>query len=174
MGDRSADHGPLAGLAPLAVEVAIKLLDRGQTVAFAESCTGGRVSAMLSAYPGISAAFLGSVVGYANSAKQEFLGVSQRSLRQAGAVSREVALEMAHGARARFGADWVVSITGIAGPGGGTKDKPVGLVLFGIVGPGVEDAVERRFSGERLEIQQAASDHALSWLSLHLGEAKDV
>lgn len=173
MGKRSVDtHQSLKAPTPLVNEVARKLLDREETVAFAESCTGGRVSAMLATYSGISDAFLGSVVSYADSAKESMLGVSYQQIKKVGAVSREVALEMARGAREKFGADWAVSVTGIAGPGGGTKGKPVGLVFFGIVGPGVEEAVERRFEGDRTKIQQAAADHALSWLSIYLGETK--
>ncbi|MCM2281339.1 MAG: CinA family protein [Bdellovibrionaceae bacterium] len=157
---------------PLVREVAEKLLDRQQTVAFAESCTGGRVSAMVTTYSGISSVFLGSIVSYSNDAKERLLGVSHASLQKHGAVSAQVAREMAAGARRALSADWAVSITGIAGPSGGSADKPVGLVFFGISGPGVEEVVERRFhfQGERTKIQQAAADHALSWLSHYLGQ----
>lgn len=172
MANPSAESSSLSAPTALVREVATKLLEHDLTVAFAESCTGGRVSAMIATFPGISPAFLGSVVSYADSAKQTLLGVSAESLGRGGAVSAEVALQMARGVQLKLGADWAVSITGIAGPGGGSKEKPIGLVFFGIVGPGVEDTAERHFEGDRTKIQQAAADHALSWLSLYLGETK--
>lgn len=166
-------------------EIAEKLLARRQTVAFAESCTGGRVAAMLTTYAGISSVFRGAVVSYANEAKQDLLGVQQSTLAQYGAVSPQAALEMAIGARRALKSDWAVAITGIAGPGGGTKEKPVGLVYFGISGPSLEssslqgdtvqhaaETAERHFEGDRTKIQQAAADYALAWLSRHLDEAK--
>ncbi len=188
MANPSADTSVSFSSSSLVREVAEKLLARRQTVAFAESCTGGRVAAMLTTYAGISSVFRGAVVSYANEAKQDLLGVQQSTLAKHGAVSPQTALEMAIGARRALKSDWAVAITGIAGPGGGTLEKPVGLVYFGISGPSLEmrmqtsvegnapqhiaETAERHFEGDRTKIQQAAADHALAWLSRHLGEAK--
>src|SRR5215218_11371810 len=108
--------------------VAAAFADRGLTVATAESCTGGLLAGRLTAYPGSSGWVLGGVTAYANSAKEQLLGVPAEMLAQHGAVSPQVAAALADGARARFGADVGVGITGVAGPGGGTPDKPVGTV----------------------------------------------
>ena len=156
-------------LAEIVSQLAEKLLASGKTVAFAESCTGGRAMAMLATYPGISASLHGGVVAYANEVKHDLLGVSNDTLSRVGAVSREVALEMARGVRKRLAVDWAVSITGIAGPGGGTTLKPVGLVFFGVCGPWIEEADEQRFSGDRPKIQQSAAEHALTLLARRLG-----
>ena len=115
--------------------VAGALVDRGWTVAVGESCTGGLLTARLTAAPGSSAWVVGGVAAYANSAKEQLLGVPAATLAAAGAVSPEVALVLAEGARDRFGADLGIGVTGIAGPGGGTADKPVGTVHLAVVGP---------------------------------------
>ncbi len=115
--------------------VARGLADRGWTVATAESCTGGLLAGRLTDRAGASASVLGGVVAYANSAKQQLLDVPAETLESAGAVSPEVARALAEGARARFGADVGIGVTGIAGPGGGTADKPVGTVHLVAVGP---------------------------------------
>ena len=115
--------------------VASALVDRGWTVAVGESCTGGLLTARLTAAPGSSAWVVGGVAAYANSAKEKLLGVPAATLAAAGAVSPEVALVLAEGARDRFGADLGIGVTGIAGPGGGTADKPVGTVHLAVVGP---------------------------------------
>ena len=115
--------------------VAGALVDRGWTVAVGESCTGGLLTARLTAAPGSSAWVVGGVAAYANSAKEQLLGVPAATLAAAGAVSPEVALALAEGARDRFGADLGIGVTGIAGPGGGTADKPVGTVHLAVVGP---------------------------------------
>jgi nicotinamide-nucleotide amidase len=106
--------------------------DTATTIAVAESCTGGMVAAALTDIPGSSEVFLGGVVSYSNAAKVALLGVDAGVLAEQGAVSTEVAEQMAIGARTRFGADVAVGITGVAGPGGGTAEKPVGLVIFGV------------------------------------------
>lgn len=115
--------------------VARALLAAGQTVAVAESCTGGLLGGRLTARPGSSAYVRGGVIAYADDVKADLLGVDPEVLRRHGAVSAECAEQMAEGARRRLGSDWALSITGVAGPGGGTPDKPVGLVFVGISGP---------------------------------------
>jgi nicotinamide-nucleotide amidase len=122
----------------LAAVVGRLLLARGERLALAESCTGGWIGHLVVTEPGSSRWFERGWVTYSNRAKEEELGVAPSLIGAHGAVSEEVARAMAAGARARAGADWAVSVTGVAGPTGGTDDKPVGTVCFGIAGPGVE------------------------------------
>jgi PncC family amidohydrolase len=103
----------------------------GKTLALAESCTGGALAARLVATPGVSSFFLGSIVAYSNELKQQFLGVSPKTLAKHGAVSREVVVEMIAGLFARTSADFAVAISGIAGPSGGSLEKPVGTIFVG-------------------------------------------
>ena len=125
------------------------LMERQQTVATAESCTGGGVAAALTAVPGSSAVVVGGIVAYANAIKHKLLEVSTADLRHHGAVSEPVAKAMAAAARHRLGADWGVAVTGIAGPDGGSASKPVGLVVFAVAsGQGVV-AVSKRFDSNR-------------------------
>ncbi len=112
------------------------LCDNGLKITFAESCTGGLLSKSLTDVPGASAVYDGGVTSYANEIKTRLLGVEKSVLDTYGAVSRKCAEQMANGARHLFGADIAVSVTGIAGPGGGTPDKPVGLVYVGIADRG--------------------------------------
>lgn len=134
---------------------------RGHRLALAESCTGGLVSRLLTAHAGASDFLLGSAVTYANSAKTRLLSVSEDTLRGHGAVSAEVAAEMATGARRAFDADVGLSVTGIAGPGGGSTHKPVGLVYWAVAHPGGVVVRERVFKGDRSEIQLQAAYSAL-------------
>lgn len=120
-------HGDGATLEAVVLD---RLIEGGMTLATAESCTGGLLGARLTDVPGASAAYLGGVVSYSNDAKRQVLGVDRGLLDRHGAVSEPVARAMAEGVRQRFGADFAVSVTGIAGPGGGTPDKPVGTVHF--------------------------------------------
>jgi len=106
--------------------------EKKKTLCAAESCTGGMIGAMITAVPGASAVFWGSVVSYANEVKMRALGVKEETLAACGAVSEETAREMAEGARRLCGADAAVSVTGIAGPGGGSAEKPVGTVCFAV------------------------------------------
>lgn len=120
---------------PLAQVVGERLAARGETLVAAESCTGGRVASMVTAIPGSSAWFLGGAVVYANDEKVRQCGVAPASLEAHGAVSEPVAREMAEGIRARSGATWAIAVTGVAGPGGGTTEKPVGTVHVAVAGP---------------------------------------
>lgn len=139
-------------------------LGRGLTVALAESCTGGLVSTTITEVPGSSGYFLGAVVSYANSAKQALLDVPAATLQAHGAVSAQVALAMAEAARARFGSDLAVSVTGVAGPDGGTGAKPVGLTYLGLAGRGGSDVRRLQLAGDRPAIREAAAGAALEWL----------
>ncbi len=139
------------------------LLRSGKTLALAESCTGGLVASMLTRHPGASRYLLAGFVTYSNEAKTRDLGVAAGTLAAHGAVSGETAAAMARGARERTGADIGVSITGIAGPDGGTPNKPVGLVYLAVAAGGGAPAVaEHRFRGDRGRIQRAAAAHALN------------
>jgi nicotinamide-nucleotide amidase len=135
--------------------------ERGLTLATAESCSGGMVASRLTAVPGASDVFVGSVVAYANGAKEAGLGVPAELIAEHGAVSAEVAAAMAHGARERLGADVGVAVTGVAGPGGGTKEKPVGLVFVHAVGPDGEKTVRTELPGDRDMIRGRATAAAL-------------
>ncbi|MFK7989234.1 MAG: competence/damage-inducible protein A [Sandaracinaceae bacterium] len=141
------------------------LRDQGLTVAVAESCTGGLVGQMLTDVPGSSDYLLFDAVTYSNAAKTEILGVGSELLRAHGAVSGECAAAMADGVRRRAGADLAVSITGIAGPGGGSEEKPVGTVWMGLAREGHEaTAVLHQLSGERWQIRRRAAFLALRTL----------
>ena len=134
---------------------------RDLTLATAESCTGGLVAARLTDVPGSSDVFLGGIIAYADEVKIAQLGVPEGVLAEHGAVSEEAAAAMAQGARARLGADVAVSVTGVAGPGGGTGEKPVGLVFLHAAGPGGELARRLDFPGDRETIRQRAAVVAL-------------
>jgi nicotinamide-nucleotide amidase len=134
---------------------------RGLTLAAAESCTGGLVAARLTAVPGASAVFKGSVVSYADDVKESSLGVPLEVLERHGAVSAETAKAMADGVRARLHADIGVSVTGVAGPDGGTEEKPVGLVFVHASGPGAEEARRSELPGDREMIRGRATAAAL-------------
>ena len=143
-------------------ELVVDLLrDRGLTLATAESCTGGLVAARVTEVPGSSDVFLGSVVAYSNSVKRDRLAVPEAVLAAHGAVSAETASAMAAGARTALGADVAVSVTGVAGPGGGTEEKPVGLVYLHAVGPDGELSRRLDFPGDRETIRLRAAVAAL-------------
>jgi len=154
----------------LASVVLAALRRRGESVAVAESCTGGGIGAALAAVPGASDVLLGGVIAYANSVKQQLLGVPAALLEQHGAVSDPVALAMAEGARRLTGATWGVAVTGIAGPGGGSAAKPVGLVHIAIAGPHGRSSEAVRFGSTRGRqwIQTLTCGEALNRLRLEL------
>ena len=139
---------------------------RGLTCATAESCTGGGVGSAITAVPGSSAVFAGGVISYSNDVKQDVLGVSPETLATVGAVSSETAAQMADGVRKLLKVDLAVSLTGIAGPDGGSAEKPVGLVWFGLAtkdGVRTEKAI---FRGDRDGIRRNAVVHALGMLTI--------
>lgn len=140
------------------------LVERKMTCATAESCTGGGVGYAITAVSGASAVFWGGVISYDNSVKHGVLGVPEEVLATKGAVSSECAAAMADGARRLLKTDLAVSITGIAGPGGGSAEKPVGLVWFGVASKTGAITDKKVFPGERESVRAAAIDHALQLL----------
>jgi nicotinamide-nucleotide amidase len=153
-------------------QVVVRLLAKNKkTLALAESCTGGFIANRVTNVPGASAVFLGGVVSYANSAKEKFLGVRAETLKQHGAVSETVAREMAEGARKKFGADFAIAVTGIAGPGGGTAEKPVGTVFIALAG-NFETVVARKLNFyDREAFKQLTAQQALEMLRQRLVSA---
>lgn len=137
---------------------------KGLTLTTAESCTGGLVAGAITSVPGASAVFTHGFVTYADAAKAQMLGVPADLLAMAGAVSEPVALRMAQGARAEAGVDVAIAITGIAGPDGGTAEKPVGTVWFGLAGPAECLTYHRTFHGNRDEIRAQSVAFALRLL----------
>ncbi len=155
----------MSGTARLAADLGRALEARGWTVATAESCTGGMIGAAITDVAGSSGWFDCGFVTYSNEAKIEMLGVRSETLASSGAVSDATAREMAAGALARSGADLAVAVTGIAGPAGGSPEKPVGLVWLAWAGrDGAVDAVSHRFPGDRAAVREAAVAVALSGL----------
>lgn len=130
------------------------LQQKGETLSTAESCTGGMVASELVGLPGASVFFKGGACTYWNDAKRDILGVPQDTLDRFGAVSEETALAMAEGARRIYKTDWAVSTTGIAGPDGGTKEKPVGFVWMAVVSDCKKIVFCEKFSGNRGQIRQ--------------------
>ena len=139
---------------------------QGLTCATAESCTGGGVGSAITAVPGSSSVFAGGIISYANEVKRDVLGVKAETLATVGAVSSETAAQMAEGARRLLKTDLAVSLTGIAGPDGGSDEKPVGLVWFGLAtkdGVRTEKAI---FRGDRAKVREQAVTHALGMLTV--------
>jgi nicotinamide-nucleotide amidase len=157
----------------LPIAIGRYLRDAGQTVATAESCTGGLIGKMLTDASGASDYYPGGIVAYANEIKRDLLDVPQELLEAHGAVSPQVAGAMAIGAQKRFGSDWAISVTGIAGPGGGTEDKPVGLVYFGLAGPSGVTVHEENLQSTREYIRMRTAIIALNRLRAALMDAAE-
>jgi len=136
----------------------------GLHLAVAESCTGGLIGHLITNAPGSSDYFLGGVIAYSNQTKVNLLGVQKDTLMLYGAVSEETVLEMARGARKILGADIGLAVSGIAGPGGGTLEKPVGFVWIGLSAEILDEAWQHQFCGDRQEIKNQAAEHSLHHL----------
>jgi len=150
-------------------QIITTLQKRGQTITFAESCTGGRIAATFTAISGSSAVFHGSVVSYANTIKAQWLGVRDETLEKHGAVSRECVREMLSGVLKMAHADYAIAVSGIAGPTGGTTEKPVGTVYIGIRTPKDETIYHQIFGGDRHAVQEASVDFAIRHLASKIG-----
>lgn len=153
---------------PLEILLGQLLRTRGLKLATAESCTGGLIADRITDVPGSSDYFVGGFAAYAYEAKVATLGVSWDTLHKFGAVSREVVLEMARGARKALGADIAISVSGIAGPGGGLPDKPVGTTWIGLVTPEGESAQVFYWKGDRRENKELSAQAAMKMAIEHL------
>jgi nicotinamide-nucleotide amidase len=150
-------------------QVVVRLLTgQKKTLALAESCTGGNIAHRVTNVPGASVVFPGGVVSYANDAKEKFLGVHSETLKQHGAVNETVAREMALGAREKFGADFAIAVTGIAGPGGGTPDKPVGTVFIALASSAGVEVKKFLNPWDRETFKQVTAQQALEMLRTKL------
>jgi nicotinamide-nucleotide amidase len=159
------------GDATMSSVVGQQLRAKRATLATAESCTGGLIGRMITDTPGSSEYYVGGVVAYSNALKQELLGVEAELLASHGAVSEAVAAAMAEGCRARLASDWTIAVTGIAGPGGASENKPVGLVYASLAGPGTTKTSRYVFGGDRDTVRRRAALAALNELRLALREA---
>lgn len=160
----------LPQLVNLSQQIGQQLRAQERTLALAESCTGGLVSSLITDVPGSSAYLLGAVVSYSNEAKIQLLGVPAALIESAGAVSAEVAAAMAQGARRLFGSDIALAITGIAGPGGGTADKPVGLVYLHLSAGDSERGERHVWPFDRYGNKLASAQAVLQLLQRYLAE----
>ena len=161
---RLGDHVYATGDTTLAAVVGQRLLAAGATLAVAESCTGGLIGELLTAVPGSSRYFLGGVISYANELKRDLLGVRADTLQTHGAVSEPTVIEMADGVRRVTGATWGIAVSGVAGPGGGTPDKPVGTVFIAITCEGRREVRKLFWPTERELVRQLAAHAALHLL----------
>jgi PncC family amidohydrolase len=159
---------------PLEIQIGALLRAQGRKLATAESCTGGLIADRITNIPGSSDYFLGGVVAYAYEAKVLILGVSWETLQRFGAVSRETVLEMAHGAHKVLGADLAVSVSGIAGPGGGLPNKPVGTTWLGLVAKEGEWARVFRFGGDRQQNKSSSAEAALGLVLDYLNGSRHL
>lgn len=149
---------------PLELRIGTLLNKKMLTLTTAESCTGGLVASRITDVPGSSTYFLGGIVAYSYEAKAALLNVSWDTLNGKGAVSHETVIEMAQGARKALGADIGVSVSGIAGPGGGTPEKPVGTVWIGLATPSGEEARHFVWEGDRVRNKYLSSEAALQFI----------
>ncbi len=152
----------------LTLNIQNQLLQKQQTLGIAESCTGGLLSSQIVSLPGASHYFLGAIIAYSNDIKVKQLQVNENTIESYGSVSEEVALEMAQGVLKQFHCDWSIATTGIAGPDGGTQQKPVGTVCFALIGPKQKSTVTAFFSGLRNDIQLQSCLYALTLLKQSL------
>jgi nicotinamide-nucleotide amidase len=144
------------------IEFQKELKDTNQTITCAESCTGGLISSIITKVPGSSSIFRGSVITYCNEIKEQELNVKKETMIRHGAVSIEVVREMLDGVLEKFNANYAIAVSGVAGPSGGTKDKPIGTVVIGVKSAkGDEDIQIYHFKGDRESIQQQASSTSL-------------
>jgi PncC family amidohydrolase len=153
---------------PLEVQIGELLRQHGLRLAVAESCTGGLIGNRITNVAGSSTYFIGGVTSYAYEAKVRLLGVHWETLEKHGAVSRETVLEMARGARHVLAADVGLAVSGIAGPGGGTPEKPVGTTWIGLSAAEYEQAWLNQLQGDRLQIKERAAEQALQYLLEYL------
>jgi PncC family amidohydrolase len=151
-------------LVALAERLLVACVSRGLTVATAESCTGGLVGHTITEVDGSSRYFRGAIVAYADGVKTALLGVPVSTIEAHGAVSAQVAVAMAHGARERAGVDLAVAVTGIAGPGGGTATKPVGLTYVAVMGPAGSEVRRFTWTGDRSANKRSSAEAALHLL----------
>jgi len=149
---------------PIEVQVSELLRARGLRLAVAESCTGGLIGHRLTNIPNASTYYPGSITAYAYEAKVRLLGVRWDTLERYGAVRAETGIEMARGVRRALAADIGLSVSGIAGPGGGTPEKPVGTVWIALSVPKVETARHFRWDGDRIQNKELSAEAALNWL----------
>jgi PncC family amidohydrolase len=155
---------------PLEVSVGQLLLEKGFWLATAESCTGGLIGHLITNIPGSSNYYRGGVVSYANEAKIDLLGVRPETLERFGAVSEETVMEMAQGVRHALHSEIGIAVSGIAGPAGGTPEKPVGTVWIGLSGPDGELAEHHVWSGDRLSVKNQSAQAALLLVRNYLQE----
>jgi len=153
----------------LAQGIQSTMLDRNLTLATAESCTGGLIGYALTEISGSSAYYVGGLISYSNELKERHLGVDAATLEKHGAVSAQTCVAMAHGARERYGADFGVAVTGIAGPDGGTDAKPVGLTYVGVADAEGSDVRRFVWTGNRHENKVSSAEAALQLLRERLG-----
>lgn len=149
-------------------EVSELLRKLGLTLAVAESCTGGLLTHRITNVPGSSKYFIGGVIAYSNQVKSALLQVSEETLNTKGAVSEETAIQMARGVRELLKTDIGIGITGIAGPGGGTPTKPVGLVYIALSAPDYEECLQFRWEGHRIQNKRLSTEAALEMLLKYL------
>jgi nicotinamide-nucleotide amidase len=150
------------------IEIINLLKKRNQTVTFAESCTGGRIASMFTSVSGASSVLMGSVVTYSNEIKSKWLGVKRETLIEYGAVSQECVEEMLKGVISMASADYAIAVSGIAGPTGGTTEKPVGTVYIGIIYNNKITIEHHLFSGNREAVQEQAKDTAIALFKKNL------